>query len=195
MLFLKKKSVLLLLRRSAASVRAKVCVGDSDRPHHDVVRGRAAGERLKNGHTGRGARRTWNILNKGWSCDDTSSAARCATWLGGTRRVEGGGAEKTCLSPLPCFPRQESAVLSRKVTRGHKRVARVGSTYHEERRTCCDNDAQSEPSTRPLPLLAPCSVAVGGGPTFPPSFPSTGKALPLASDLVALQPHWFERSG
>ena len=99
---------------------------------------------------GRGARGT--ILNKGWSCDDTSSAARCAIWLGGTRRVGEQG------RPLPCFPREESAVLSRKVTRGHKRVARVGSTYHEERRTCCDNDAQSEPSTRPS------RVAVGGGP-------------------------------
>src|SRR6266702_5538416 len=48
-----------------------------------------------------------------------------------------------------------------------------GSTYREERRTCCNNDAHL--SHQLVPSLSWPRVTVGGGPPSP-FFPSTGKA-------------------
>lgn len=114
----------------------------------------ATGERFKYGHAGRGARvRHFVRIRDGVR---RPSSTLCH-WLGGTRAVEGEGPvsqqnSREDLSRTCPVPGRESTVLSRKVTRAS--ACPVGSTYREERRTCCDNDAHL--SHQLVPHLAPC---------------------------------------
>lgn len=97
-------------------------------------------------------------------------------WLGGTRRSSGRG---LCRREAPVCP------VSRKgkhcsIKEGHKgKRVPGGSTYREERRTCCDNDAHL--SHQLVPTWP--RVAVGGGPPSP-SFPEQAK-----------RPTWFGSRG
>ena len=128
---------------------------------------------------GRGARGT--ILNKGWSCDDTSSAARCATWLGGTRRVEGGEQRRPVSRPCPVFQERKAQFYQGR-SQGDTSAWRGSGqliTKNVERVVTTTPNLSHQ-------LVPPVLRWAGAHVTFPPSFPSTGKALPLASDLVVL---------
>ena len=108
--------------------------------------------------------------NKGWR---PTTVKHTVPLVGRDKAVEWEGpvsptAAGKHLFPLPCFPGRESTVLSRKVTRAS--ACPVGSTYREERRTCCDNDAHL--SHQLVPTWP--RVAVGGGPPSP-SFPEQAR--------------------